>query len=123
VKLNRTQELPNYFIRQRNDFLSIPRARLHAVQKRLFAFRENPFGHLVAALRRFHFPGAALSLDLGRLLNLINVRYAVELINPGLTRFMNAEPNPEDQPARKKTSDDSDGFWADVRKYEVHPIL
>jgi hypothetical protein len=109
------QEMPNYFIRQRNDFQSIPFARLSAVQRSIHDFKANPFGHLIAALRRLHIPGANLGFDMARLLNLIKTTYTVELVNPDL-KFLTAEPI---EPRKKTSAEEQDGIWAEARKLEV----
>lgn len=110
-----SQEMPNYFIRQRNDFQSIPFARLSAVQRSIHDFKANPFGHLIAALRRLHIPGANLGFDLARLLNLIKSTYTVELANPDL-KFLTVEPV---EPRKKTSAEEQEGIWSEAKKFEV----
>lgn len=86
------------------------------MQRSIHDFKANPFGHLIAALRRLHMPGTSLGFDMARLLNLIKSTYTVELVNPDL-KFLTTEPI---EPRRIKTSaDEQEGIWADAKKLEV----
>ncbi|XP_059490985.1 uncharacterized protein LOC132205743 isoform X2 [Neocloeon triangulifer] len=109
------KDMPNYFIRKRNDFQSIHEAHLVKVQRKLHDFvHENSFGHIIAALRRLRLSGMALGLDLDRLVELIKTKSTLLLMNPELGTMVTT--GEQTLPRRRKGSDESEGLWADLRR-------
>ncbi|XP_065335416.1 uncharacterized protein LOC135936512 isoform X2 [Cloeon dipterum] len=106
-------ELPNYFIRTRNEFQQIQQKQLQGVQNAVNKFRQNPLGHIIAALRRLQIQGKDLRLNLSRLVELIMSQSTIMMINPALGTMTN-KPLP-----KKRGSEDSDGLWKNIRKIDM----